>query len=244
MNLMMAAADSGDRRPSNPREETVKSLVLLSGGMDSTVLAGHLLGAGIRSALSRSTTASATRRTDRSAADVAGHYGIEHARRGPVRAGRLLSGSALTDPSVDVPLGHYADASMRATVVPNRNAIMLMAAVGVAAARGYGQVATAVHAGDHPIYPDCRPEFIAAADLVARYATAGYGDVGVVAPFVTRSTRRGSPAGRGFGRAGGSHLVVLPGRGPALWTVRDMRRADRGVPPGRCPDPTVRRNRQ
>ena len=75
--------------------------------------------------------------------------------------GALLSGSALTDPSVfTLPFdGHYTDVSMRATVVPNRNAIFLSIATGLAVALGAGTVATAVHAGDHPIYPDCRPEF-------------------------------------------------------------------------------------
>lgn len=71
-----------------------------------------------------------------------------------------LRGSALTDPSVPVPHGHYAEENMRATVVPNRNAIMLSIAVGLAVAYEYDGVATAVHAGDHFIYPDCRPEFI------------------------------------------------------------------------------------
>jgi 7-cyano-7-deazaguanine synthase len=162
-----------------------RTLILLSGGLDSTVLAGHLLDAGFEVGAVSFDYGQRHNRELRSAAAVAAHYDIPHAVVDLTSLGALLSGSALTDRSVDVPLGHYADESMRATVVPNRNAIMLMAAVGVAAARGYGQVATAVHAGDHPIYPDCRPEFTAAADLTARHATAGYGDVGVVAPFVT-----------------------------------------------------------
>jgi hypothetical protein len=52
---------------------------------------------------------------------------------------------------------------MRSTVVPNRNAVLLMAAAGIAVAQGCTHVLTAVHAGDHPVYPDCRPEFIDAA---------------------------------------------------------------------------------
>ena len=38
---------------------------------------------------------------------------------------KLLSGSALTDDSVAVPNGHYAEETMKVTIVPNRNAIML-----------------------------------------------------------------------------------------------------------------------
>lgn len=100
--------------------------------------------------------------------------------------GPLLVGSALTDDTVDVPEGHYADESMRATVVPNRNAILLSVAVGVAVARKMDVVAVGVHAGDHPIYPDCRPEFIAAFDRMAKVANEGFAVDGfhVRAPFV------------------------------------------------------------
>ncbi|MER8438705.1 7-cyano-7-deazaguanine synthase, partial [Mesorhizobium sp. M1312] len=90
--------------------------------------------------------------------------------------GRNLSGSALTD-NVDVPDGHYAEDSMRITVVPNRNAIMLAIAFGVAAAQQADAVATAVHGGDHFIYPDCRPAFIDAFQTMQNHALAGYADI-------------------------------------------------------------------
>src|SRR5262249_28963534 len=53
----------------------------------------------------------------------------------------LLGGCSLTDDAVRVPDGHYIDSSMRATVVPNRNAIMLDVAVAWAVAVGAGVVA-------------------------------------------------------------------------------------------------------
>jgi len=65
---------------------------------------------------------------------------------------------------------------MAVTVVPNRNAIMFSIAYGVAVARGAQIVAAAVHAGDHYIYPDCRPEFVDAFDRMQRYAVEGFGD--------------------------------------------------------------------
>ena len=96
-----------------------------------------------------------------------------------------LPGSALTDEGVDVPEGHYAHPTMKQTVVPNRNMILLSVAVGIAVAHGSSGVATAVHAGDHPVYPDCRPAFIAALDLAVLYATEGFAveNFQVVAPF-------------------------------------------------------------
>ncbi|MDQ3766448.1 MAG: 7-cyano-7-deazaguanine synthase QueC [Actinomycetota bacterium] len=99
--------------------------------------------------------------------------------------GRLLKGSALTD-DVPVPHGHYAAPNMAITVVPNRNAIMLSIAYGVAVAEGAAVVATGVHAGDHFVYPDCRPEFIEAFDAMQKKAVEGFGheSLRLYTPFV------------------------------------------------------------
>ncbi len=97
--------------------------------------------------------------------------------------GKLLSGSALTD-DVDVPDGHYAEDSMKLTIVPNRNAIMLTIAFGIAAAQKADAVATAVHGGDHFIYPDCRPEFVDAFEAMQKQALDGYADISLYTPFV------------------------------------------------------------
>lgn len=102
--------------------------------------------------------------------------------------GPMISGtSALVTPGVAVPDGHYAEDTMRATVVPNRNAVMLNVAASVAVAVGAQRIATGVHAGDHAVYPDCRPEFIAALDEMLRVGNDGFlpdGWRGVWAPFV------------------------------------------------------------
>lgn len=71
-----------------------------------------------------------------------------------------LKGSSQTDIAMEVPHGHYTDESMKLTVVPNRNMIMLAAAVGYAIGHGYGKVCFAAHSGDHDIYPDCREKFV------------------------------------------------------------------------------------
>ncbi|MBY3089165.1 7-cyano-7-deazaguanine synthase QueC [Rhizobium laguerreae] len=97
--------------------------------------------------------------------------------------GGHLSGSALTD-NVEVPDGHYAEETMKATVVPNRNAIMLAIAFGLAAAQKADAVAVAVHGGDHFIYPDCRPGFIDAFQRMQNEALNGYASVKLLAPYV------------------------------------------------------------
>ena len=97
---------------------------------------------------------------------------------------RFLKGSALTD-TIPVPEGHYAAPNMAITVVPNRNAIMLSVAFAVAVAEQATIVAVGVHSGDHFIYPDCRPDFIAAFDTMQRLAVEGFGDpnLKLEAPF-------------------------------------------------------------
>lgn len=100
--------------------------------------------------------------------------------------GQHLHGSSLTSKDVEVPDGHYAQETMKATVVPNRNAIMLSIATGIAISEKADLVATGVHAGDHFIYPDCRPEFIQNLDVALRLATEGFSeeDFHIEAPFV------------------------------------------------------------
>ncbi len=117
------------------------------------------------------------------ASTCADELNTEHILMNIENIGRQLTGSALTD-DVDVPDGHYAEDTMKVTVVPNRNAIMLTIAYGIAASRGANAVATAVHGGDHFIYPDCRPAFTSSFETMQRYALDGYAEISLVTPYV------------------------------------------------------------
>ena len=161
----------------------MKVIVVCSGGLDSVVLAHkiakeqELLGLvsfdyGQRHRVELNYAAACARRLN-----------VRHHLIDMRDIGRNLTGSALTD-DVAVPDGHYAEESMRITVVPNRNAIMLTIAFGVAVSRGAEAVAIAVHGGDHFIYPDCRPGFIEAFQAMQNHALEGYADVKLLAPFV------------------------------------------------------------
>ena len=112
--------------------------------------------------------------------------------------GLHLSGSALTD-DVDVPEGHYTQDNMSVTVVPNRNAIMLSIAYGVAAAQSATAVAAAFHGGDHYIYPDCRPDFVDAFQTMQDHALSGIAQVKLYAPFIHMSKTDIAAAGEGLG---------------------------------------------
>lgn len=89
--------------------------------------------------------------------------------------------SSLLEGADAIPEGHYADENMRSTVVPFRNGIMLSIAVGIAESHNLKRVLIANHGGDHAIYPDCRPEFIAAINKAAQAGT--YIGVAVEAPY-------------------------------------------------------------
>ncbi len=120
------------------------------------------------------------------AASCATELGVAHEIIDLRSVGQCLSGSSLTD-DIPVPDGHYAASNMAATVVPNRNAIMLTIAFGIAAAHQYDRVAAAVHGGDHFIYPDCRPKFVDAFNLMQASALEGIGDILTYTPFLNLS---------------------------------------------------------
>ncbi len=98
----------------------------------------------------------------------------------------LVQGSSLTTSSIDVPEGHYAFETMKKTVVPNRNAIMLSLACGYAVSIGAERLFVGVHSGDHFIYPDCRPEFIETIDKAFKLGNQGFAheDFRMIAPFM------------------------------------------------------------
>lgn len=145
--------------------QAVKAVVTFSGGMDSATLIAHLKSLG-HDIIALSVDYGQRHRIELEyAARFAEHMGIRHEVADLRGITRLLSGSCLTDPSTEVPLGHYAVDSMKQTVVPNRNMLLLATATALAVSEKAAFVAYAAHAGDHTIYPDCRPEF---ADAMAR----------------------------------------------------------------------------
>lgn len=165
----------------------MKTTVVCSGGLDSVSLAHIVAAEGNLSRLVSFDYGQRHRKELDSAAACADRLGVPHHIIDLRAVGAALTGSALTEADVDVPDGHYAEETMRITVVPNRNAIMLTIAYGIAAANGDSRVATAVHGGDHFIYPDCRPGFTEAFDAMQQAALEGYADVRLHTPFVHRS---------------------------------------------------------
>ena len=163
-----------------------KAVAIVSGGLDSVTLAYLLRSEGYDLHLLSFDYGQRHKNELTYAELCAKRLGAEFSLLNLSSLGQFLKGSALTD-DIPVPDGHYAAPSMAITVVPNRNAIMLSIAYGIAAAEEAEVVAIGVHAGDHFIYPDCRPEFIKAFGEMQKFALEGFGhpNLKLHAPFLT-----------------------------------------------------------
>jgi queuosine biosynthesis protein QueC len=82
---------------------------------------------------------------------------------------RSIGGSALTDDSISVP--EEEAAGIPITYVPARNTVFLSIALGWAEVLGADDIFIGVNAVDFSGYPDCRPEYIAAYEVMANLAT-------------------------------------------------------------------------
>jgi 7-cyano-7-deazaguanine synthase len=150
----------------------MKVVVVLSGGVDSTTLLYRLKAEGKKVTV------------------LSFDYGQRHGRQELLAAfytcealkvprmivniepaiHKLIDRSALTG-DMPVPEGRYDAESMKSTVVPGRNLIMASIALAYASNIEADAIALGMHAGDHAIYPDCRPEFILALGMVARFSS-------------------------------------------------------------------------
>ena len=155
------------------------SVIIVSGGMDSTTLLYDRRDE-IALAISFDYGSNHNAREIPYAEMHCKRLGIEHITI-PLDFMHKYFRSSLLEGADAIPEGHYADENMKSTVVPFRNGIMLAVAAGVAESRNLTKLLIANHGGDHTIYPDCRPEFISAMDSATNAGT--YIGVRVVAPY-------------------------------------------------------------
>ena len=109
----------------------------------------------------------------------------------------LISRSSLTNPDIPVPFGHYEAKSMKATVVPNRNMIMISVAAGYAITIECDRLAYGAHSGDHAVYADCRPAFADA--LGEAIDLCDYSDLKLERPFIDIDKTEVARIGSGLG---------------------------------------------
>jgi 7-cyano-7-deazaguanine synthase len=162
----------------------MKVIVLLSGGMDSTVALYHTKDRGfeIVGALSFDYGSKHNHKEIPFAQEHCDKLGIGH-RVIPLDFVGQLFKSDLLETGGEIPDGHYEDESMKRTVVPFRNGIMLAIATGYAESLGAEGLVIAAHAGDHAIYPDCRESFMKSMSDAMVEGT--YAAVQLLRPFIT-----------------------------------------------------------
>ena len=163
----------------------MKAVVLFSGGLDSSVLAQQLIQ---QKAAVRLLSIDYGQRHEKElehSSFIAEELKVPHRILTLPNLADILGGSSLTDPNIELPEGHYAEESMKATVVPNRNMILLALAAGYALSVNFDTIAYAAHAGDHTIYPDCRPAFADAMETAL--GLADWKNLNLHRPFVNLS---------------------------------------------------------
>ena len=146
----------------------IRSVMSLSGGMDSTSLLLQILAQGSKvTCLSYDYGQKHSIELNRATENIAylskRGLEVEHMLL-DLRSAMGTLNSALTSEEIEVPEGHYQSEQMKQTVVPNRNAIFASILYGHALSISSTEdcevrVSLGVHSGDHEIYPDCRPEF-------------------------------------------------------------------------------------
>jgi 7-cyano-7-deazaguanine synthase len=178
------------------------TIAIVSGGLDSTVLA-YWVHQGKKRSLTGivSVDYGQSHRRELSFATLtAQRLGVRHHLLDLSSLKPHIGSSSLTGGG-PIPHGHYAAESMRSTVVPNRNMVLLSLAVSVAIANGAKSVVYGAHNGDHDVYPDCRKIFVDA--LQATVALCDYDPPLLEAPFVDKSkadiVRLGNELGVPFG---------------------------------------------
>lgn len=171
------------------------SIIVLSGGMDSTTLL-YEYQSRIALAVSFDYGSNHNQRELAFAALHCERLGIKHLII-PLGFIHQYFHSSLLSGAEAVPEGNYDDENMRSTVVPFRNGIMLAVAAGLAEDNGLQQIMMANHAGDHAIYPDCRPAFVQAMDEAVHAGT--YNGVRLFTPYTSLTkadiARRGKALG-------------------------------------------------
>lgn len=163
----------------------MKALLIYSGGMDSTVMLNELKDK-IKLAVNFQYGGKHNEIESTYAEQNCTNLGIPYIQI-PLNFVNDYFNSDLLLSGGDIPEGHYEDESMKRTVIPFRNGIMLSIATGLAESKDLDTILIANHKGDHAIYPDCRGAFI---DPMARAIENGtYNRMKLYAPYTHMSKR-------------------------------------------------------
>lgn len=172
-------------------------VVLLSGGMDSVAAFYEAMSQHkVVAAISFDYGAKHNHKELPFAAYHCRKFNIEH-RVIPLSFVGELFKSDLLKSGGAIPDGHYEEQTMKSTVVPFRNGIMLSIAAGFAESKDATGLVIAAHAGDHAIYPDCREDFMKAMADAIRLGT--YAGIKLLRPFIAMTKADIASRGQALG---------------------------------------------
>lgn len=155
----------------------MKALVSLSGGLDSLTLLASVLENKVYEEVNVATFKYPSKHNEnerKAATRICEYYRIPSSRRFEFNLNSMFHNfrsALLINNMTPIPQGHYEDESMKETVVPCRNMIFLSVLSGLCESKGIKDLYIGIHAGDHFIYPDCRPEFFNSMRLAVSQAT-------------------------------------------------------------------------
>ncbi|GEK46094.1 7-cyano-7-deazaguanine synthase [Bisbaumannia pacifica] len=174
-----------------------RAVIIYSGGMDSFTVLHQALAEGLEvHALSVDYGQRHHRELD-TARRVCQALGVPHQVVDLRAIHGLVDASALTDTAQALPEGDYAADNLAATVVPNRNMILLSLALAKAINIGAEEVRYGAHGGDHDLYPDCRPEFVRRMQAAAE--VCDFAPLRLTVPFLHNSKAEILAAGLALG---------------------------------------------
>ena len=217
-----------------------KAVVILSGGIDSSTLLYDTASKGSEVSALTFIYGQKHEREIGSARAICEGLSVSHrvVDLSPLKG--ILSGSALTDPNVEIPdvpetSEHYD--SLKTTIVPNRNAIFLSIAVGYAVSTGAGAVLFGAHHSDRGVYPDCRTEFVEAFQAAERLATDAP-ELRVEAPYAAMDKAEIVRLGAGLGVPFGLAWSCYKGGDVHCGVCSSCRERKRAFAEAGVPDPT------
>ena len=174
----------------------MKSVLILSGGLDSTTLLYDLIQQGHQVHAITFDYNQKHKREIKCAKAICRNLAVPQ-KIIDISLLNELAPSCLTREQWEVPEGNYADENMKQTVVPNRNMVFLSLAAAFAIGIRADHLFYGAHAGDHTIYPDCRPAFVSA--MTTAFHLCDWNDVILEVPYLYLSkgaiVRRGLSLG-------------------------------------------------
>jgi 7-cyano-7-deazaguanine synthase len=165
------------------KEATSRAVVLLSGGMDSSVCAALAVRDFDAAAVHISYGQRTEERERRAFLAICDRLGIHDKLVVQNEALRAIGGSALTDPGIAVPESAAIGRQIPVTYVPFRNAHFLAVAVSLAEVLGAEKVYIGAVEQDSSGYPDCRPAYYRAFNEVVKTGTKD-GRIEIVTPLI------------------------------------------------------------